>query len=777
MSEPVIASPQDARRRFSKPTTKRWLAATIAFAIFLLLAGAQHAQWRAIRVPLGEPYLGNCQAADAAYRCSAPQATLTAITLPIRLKARHDYTVTISGRSLTRDAVHVYVDFYGKDYDADAQKGELRLLPGAPQTFVFRWPSDLPPTQTWLRLSSADAGEYEISAATVTRASRPLTWLTRIAAIAALLLVLRALRHTDVAPRWHRVRTEFAVWRTRQPVGALALLMLGVGAALLLRAASLAAPVVFGDEMTYALLAQSLGNRSVYSHNGILLALPNQLYFDIYHFATLCGEATLSVARALNCVLFALAALPVFALARRVLPQRPALLLSALVLLMPNSVYTSFFMPESCYFLGFYICVWAFQRFLAPAGGMREAGLAGAALAALSLIKPHGLTILAACNLTLLIAACAWRGERRRVLAGWGVLLIAFVLARAVLGISDAPSAEGSWLQRTFGMYAGYITNTAHVSLDAQAMARLLLAAGNNVGSVLLLFGAPMLLSAAWLLRGVRRDAADTELARLQLFAFVALACLLIGTIKFTAYIAGSDPSQAPDRIHERYYDFVFGLLLLCGFASAQRLVRGVSVRTAWLWICALPVVAGAGWYAWQGLPALRPTWVDHATLLGVWNWQALGVFFVAALGVLAALLVPFAPRAAWRAYAVFLAFVVVGGCAAIVERSGQSRTLNDADRAALALKALYGPRELEHGLIVSSQDNVAPLFNVLFALRNNATVRFVPQGSALDPLALAPDAQWALLYGNYAITGSGWDEGLQLPEHARLYRRAHPSR
>ena len=99
----------------------------------------------------------------------------------------------------------------------------------------------------------------------------------------------------------------------------------------------------------YSNASASLGDPTVYSHNPLLRPLPNQLFFDVYYFATLCGEVMLGCARALNAVLFALAALPLFALSRRFLSARHALLLTSVILLLPNNAYTGLFMPESFY--------------------------------------------------------------------------------------------------------------------------------------------------------------------------------------------------------------------------------------------------------------------------------------------------------------------------------------------------------------------------------------------------------------------------------------------
>src|SRR5581483_4271138 len=509
---------------------RRWIAAAVCMIVYGALWFAVRAEWLAHPLAFGQPEFADCVAlGGSAYRCGAA-AGGSAVRLPIVLKAQHEYTIRVAGSAATADPVHLYVDFFAKEYDSPEQKGEVWLYHGGNQAGILRWSSDMPPEHAWLRLTAENGGAYEIDSIRVTQASRGLVrardamwWMSALTLLYAFVrmrrlefarTIERDLR--SVAPgravRWRaillaplhavsRAHPRAAVARAlrslrnitaRHPLVVLTTAAALVGVLLMLRVATLGVPIVFGDEMSYALLSKSLGNPLVYSRNALLLPLPNQLFFDVYHLATLCGAATLGAARALNCVLFALAAFPLFALARRFLPATQALAFAVAMLLMPNSSYTSFFMPESSYFLGFYFVVWAFVAFIEPHGRLRHAAAAGFALAALSLIKPHGLTILAACAVTVLVGIACWRGERRRLGLGFGVLLATFVLARAVLGISAAPDTGETWFDRTFGLYAGFLTHTAQLSLDAQALARLRTAATNNLGSFFMIFAAPL---------------------------------------------------------------------------------------------------------------------------------------------------------------------------------------------------------------------------------------------------------------------------------------------
>jgi phosphoglycerol transferase len=753
--------------------SRLWLPAAVCLIVYIALVTARYEGWQAKAVPLGTPYLHDCTAAGTGFHCSSDTSTaLKAVTAPIRLKAKHDYVVTLSGHAPQTDPVKVYVDFYGgKDYDAPAQKGTVMLRDGPARTFVLRWSSDMPPEQASFRLSNADAPDFTFESVHITRLSSGLVRVATIVLAIGLLLGLYALWRDRA--RLLAFRLPKPAWRRMQAgsLRALFLVFTSVAVLLLIRVSVMGAPMVFGDEMSYALLSASLGDPTVYSHNMLVVPLPNQVFFDLYHVATLCGDSMLGVARAMNALLFASAAFPIFGLCRRYLPEKRALALTLFILLMPNSAYTSFFMPESFYFPVFYCVTWAFVVFLDSQGRNVHAALAGFALAVLSLIKPHGLTILLACNLTLLVAVCAWRGERRRIAQGWGVLLLVFVVARGVLGISAAPSVDEPWTQRIFGgMYASMLSNTLHFAWDAQALDRLRLATIDNLGSLLLLFAPVLVVSIGWMTR--RRSGAaiaqDTTLDRLHLFTFVALGCLLFGTIKFTAAIAGVDTNQTPDLIHQRYYDFIFGLLLLGAAASLQAMPpRGWQLRKQLL-LWWLPFIGIVFWYLTHELTELHPSWVHHPTLVGLWAWRANGIMYVAWVLAVSLAIVPIAPRFALRVYTVCLALACAGGFFLIWHYGARSQTPDEADRASLAVKSLYDPVRLEHGLVVS--ESLWPLFRTTFHLRNNATVQSLPEGSMLDAARTA-GAEWILTYGHYELPDE-WKPRSQVSSEATLYER-----
>jgi len=747
--------------------SRRWWAVALCACACIIFGWAHSAGMLGRHVVLDKPYLDHCARSGDGFRCTGNPETLKVVNSPIRMKARRDYRIVLRGRSLTTEPALVYVDFFAAGYDSPVQKGQVMLFPGSAREYVLRWPSEMPPENALLRIANREAVDYEITSVDVSVTSKWLPRLRDLSFLLGLVLLVRVLWFEPRAQIAARLGAFFPAARASflQPL----LLALIVAIVLLIRVSTMNAPMVFGDEMSYALLSSSFGDTSVFWRNHVLKPLPNQLFFDIYHLATLCGEATLTCARAMNCLFFAMTAFPLFALSRKVLPGNIALLATAVVLLLPNNAYTSFFMPESLYFFCFYCVAFGFVSFIAPGGRAVYAVISGIALAVLSLVKPHGLTILLACSLTLLYGLFAWRGERRRLATSGALMLLSFVAARGLLGSLGAPAVEGSLFERTFGLYASLLSNTMQFAADAGAIRRFGEAAFNNVGSLAPLFGVPLVASVVWLLRPRPANVPPSEqlLDRLHVFVWILLVCLVYGTIKFTAYIAGADASQDPARIHERYYDFIFGLLLIAATASLRAIPwQSRRVRVA-SFAVVLMVGALAAWYATTGFVALRATWTDHPILYALRSVQFNDIAWLPFVLLLGLVLMPLRPMLAGSVYASGFLLIGAFGFSAIWREQAGSQTLWDADQSALALKAFYRPDQLTSGLVVG--EDLGYLYRTSFYARSNFHVWSLRQHSVVDVAQLAPGAHWILAYGDYEVLGN-WRR-IDLPGPAILYQ------
>jgi hypothetical protein len=313
-------------------------------------------------------------------------------------------------------------------------------------------------------------------------------------------------------------------------------------------------PTVFGDELVYWDAARSLaagdglavregafGFGPVYPS---LLALVHLLVDD--------ALGAYRVAKAMGAVLFALAAVPVFLLARRTLPPRWALACAALAVGLPSSLYTGLVMTEGAAYLA--ACI---------------AWLA----CALVLERPSVARQLWA------LAAIAVATATRPQLASLGAVLVGALVVRHVLLHGFAVPSTAT-LRRAWPVVAA--------SIGAVAVAAVRLLAGESLlpggyealggatsaaetarwtwyslaGLALYLAVVPLVVAPDALVRAVRAGGERAALAALFL-AGNAVLLLVVGAFSGTGFGEG--------RLHDRYLFYVvpLWLVLLAWWAHA----------------------------------------------------------------------------------------------------------------------------------------------------------------------------------------------------------------
>jgi hypothetical protein len=172
-------------------------------------------------------------------------------------------------------------------------------------------------------------------------------------------------------------------------------------------------PVHFPDELVYSELARSFEGsgrftvRDAHWAVGTYAPLYDVLVSPAYLLGSL-GRAYLA-AKGIGAVLFSLAAVPAYLLARRVVTRRSALVAAALTLLVPSGVYTTNAMPENAAYPAFLLAVLAMAAALERPSTARElAAIAAVGLAALARIQLVALVPVLPGAIVLL----AWREAR-----------------------------------------------------------------------------------------------------------------------------------------------------------------------------------------------------------------------------------------------------------------------------------------------------------------------------------------------------------------------------
>ena len=315
---------------------------------------------------------------------------------------------------------------------------------------------------------------------------------------------------------------------------------------------------IFADEYYYSAFAR-MGTQAE-------AGIPSYLFYALFRSTSTCGDGFLECARLLNVVLLVASAPFIYASARRLMPPTRAGVVTVLAMVAPFNVYTAYFMPETTYFLAFWIMTWQALRMAAQPSAAAAAG-AGALMGVAGLVKVHAMFL--APPLCVFVVYVAWAGRSKAkrhwlldALVYLGAALAAAALVRLGMGYLFAGKA-GLNLFGTF--YAGAAGNS-------KPMLELVVPALHNLRGHLLglafLFALPL---AAMLLGGVSRAArreTDPALSSLVVYATLMLGALVGMTSMYSASVVGNGPGETLTRLHLRYYDFVFPLFLL--IAGAQ---------------------------------------------------------------------------------------------------------------------------------------------------------------------------------------------------------------
>ena len=366
------------------------------------------------------------------------------------------------------------------------------------------------------------------------------------------------------------------------------------------------------DELLYAKLARHIGETGSPlpvlhgEHVGFLGVVYPILLAPFY--GSLDAVAAFDAGHVVNAVLFASTAIPVFLLARRIVPAPCALVVALLALAIPWAVNTATLMSESAAYPVFAWAVLAVHSALAEPSPRRDA-VAIALLGLAYFTRPQFLVLAAVLPLGALAVDGPRRAlDRHRVVAGAIAAAVLVVVPLAALGQSHrllgdygVTATEGSVLPS--GVWKG-----AALHLD-------LLALGIGV--------LPFLLGAGWIYSRLR--AAEPPVRAFATLAALALPLLALETASYDLRFGGAGV------IRERYLFYLVPLLLIATAAAllGRLPIRGIVGATAFF----------AATVAFAGLPRVNGVALDsaEAVLFGVIRDLSPGLppgVFVALCGV-----------------------------------------------------------------------------------------------------------------------------------------------
>jgi phosphoglycerol transferase len=491
-------------------------------------------------------------------------------------------------------------------------------------------------------------------------------------------------------------------------------------------------PVVLADEYLYSKFSRLVPLASA--------AIPSYLYFGVYRLTGACSSGFLECARVLNVALFVAAVPFVHAVARGIMPRRAAMVVALATLAGPANSYTAYFMPDAAYWLAFWAFAWYLLR-LRDTSDLRAWCVAGALHGVAALVKPHALLFLPAIVTYVLVAGAAARDRRSgRTLQCASALVVASLATKLAVGYIMA-GANGLTLFGT--LYGGIARNnmTAHY---AQLVALAVPVALRHALVVMALFAVPVAAAAALLAQAARSGRALDDRSRVALLALLVIANMIAATALFSA------ATENAARLHLRYYDFAFPLLVAIGAAAT-----GVGAIPRRAWRSAIAIVPGVAVVSIgaAGLRGLHGNLVDCPEWAGLQSHPA-WLMVVSALDFVALIAWAIAPRTGARLYTFVVMPIAVIVSTVTINTALRHRLVPDAYDRAGQFAHLYLPDEAR-GEVVVVGSQLDELYRALFHLDSPAAgVEVVADGAAFDTSKAAAGHRWALVVGDHPLLG-----------------------
>lgn len=325
---------------------------------------------------------------------------------------------------------------------------------------------------------------------------------------------------------------------------------------------------IFGDEYVYSM-------HSRYYKDG-QFTWPNFLYFRIYAITSLFGQSFLEAARMLNAFFWILTALPIYAIAKKILGDGSAVAAALFAIILPSNMYTAFFMPEATYFLFFWALLYVVIE-AAEKPSRKSLVIVSIVFALASLIKPHALFLIPA---FLVFGFFKFRDlSRVKTSAVMSLMILASMALKFGLGFLLAGK---SGLTLLGGTYSGAVQSgsgsgdvlrlvTVFTSGFRLAPAHLL--------ALSLIFGIVFVSSILTLQRADLSTPKEIGGRDYTVLALAVTLNLIVVAALFTTLVAGVNSLELSNRIHERYYFQIFPFFIILGLWQLKKGIDNTALR------------------------------------------------------------------------------------------------------------------------------------------------------------------------------------------------------
>ena len=506
-------------------------------------------------------------------------------------------------------------------------------------------------------------------------------------------------------------------------------------------------PIVMSDEYNYSKFSRLLPLADAIA--------PSYLYLAIYRTTNLCGDGFYDCAKIFNALFFVASAPLIYLTARLTCTKGAASIVTLLALLGPINSYTGYYMPEALFFFSFWLLTWFILR-LDHLSSSKSWCCGGLLLGLTALVKPHALFFLPA--IVIYSLYLSRKKEGKWVLQAFknaGSFIVFAFLIKFSIGYFFAGGAGVT----LFGPF--YQSAASSTPSDFQHYLKVLALFTESLKghalAISLMFGLPIAIAINASLNSIFSAREIKSEQKISFYSLAVLVNLVLIAALYTAMTVANaaDPNSGPSlesitRLHMRYYNFAFPLLLV--IAASQLSLESATSRCRWQAIIAFPIGVAILYAVYTRMAPYWPNFIDNPELRGFTRIKY--AFYV--LGVLsffALLLWVYSARLGARIFVYLFMPLALAYSTHNVNMDLRARFIPDVyDKAGIFTKQYLSNDDLSKLVVVSSDGT--RVFRSLFFLDNpQSSQETIPKGSRYDLSKLPAGKEWILLIGDHSLS------------------------
>ena len=344
---------------------------------------------------------------------------------------------------------------------------------------------------------------------------------------------------------------------------------------------------------------------------------PMYLYYVVYSLTSFADDQFFILVKLFNCAFYCAAIPCIYLVARKILTEKWAFFAIILSLLDPGHVFTALTMIEPMYFFFFWLLAMFVICF--DSHNTKYFVCSGILLGLLSLVKPHGLFLLPAIMIFMLLDNRD-KLKLNKIIIGILTFALIALAVKFTLGFLIA-GKSGLTL---FG--ASYISTASNGGALEHLFGGMIRNIPAHFLSITLLFAPALAMYGFCGFMAIKKHCRKLNfIERLSIFTLPSLLILILATSAATSLISGSSFSETAYRIHMRHYLFIFPFFYIAlAYMGQQSMPSNYRILRYAFAICAIFATS----IAWFTMPFYTIYLHDCPELYGSWNNPVISMLY-----------------------------------------------------------------------------------------------------------------------------------------------------